>query len=71
VLTLAIFHTPQSLAKVAQKIDEGMDVPRRLTGKENVFSKVSRSKYALRKRKRKLRMCFGLRVINSNVSGVL
>jgi hypothetical protein len=32
VLTLAIFHTPQSLAKVAQKIDEGMDVPKRLTG---------------------------------------
>jgi hypothetical protein len=32
VLTLAIFPTPQSLAKVAQKIDEGMDVPRRLIG---------------------------------------
>jgi hypothetical protein len=32
VLTLAIFPTPQPLAKVAQKIDEDIEVPRRLTG---------------------------------------
>jgi len=32
VLTLAIPLTPQPLAKVAQKIDEDMEVPKRLTG---------------------------------------
>ena len=37
MLTLAIPPTPQPLAKVAQKIDEDMEVPRRLTGVLGIY----------------------------------